>query len=124
MTKKTVITFLLALIFHSTAAMAQKVFDEGVIVYNVSIKTTTDGKTEQNKGTYTFIIKGKEIRRELRLTNGFADISILNGNTNSIYSLQNADGKKYAIQLNNNDRAEITRKYTGFTIHDAGTKKI
>lgn len=123
MTKKTAFAFLLALLFHFTAAVAQKVLDEGVIVYNVSIKTTANGKTEQNKGTYTFIIKGKEMRRELRLNNGFADISIFNGNTNNIYSLQNADGKKYAIQLSNNDRAEITRKYTGFTIRDAGTKK-
>jgi hypothetical protein len=43
------------------------------------------------------------VRKELVMDNGYRDITLINGNKNTVYTLQERDRKKYAIQLNMED---------------------
>ena len=105
--------FLLLFITPGTLAIAQKPFTEGTIVYKVKLKSA-----DQNEftGVYTFIIKGGEIRKELKLNNGYQDVVLLNCVTSKVYSLQNRNNKKYAIQLSMDDLQKKQQKFTGYTI--------
>lgn len=103
--------FLLASVY----ADAQKPFTEGVIVYNVTLQST-DNKTYT--GIYTFTIKGNEIKKELRLNNGYQDVVLLDCGANTVYSLQSKYGRKYAIQLNMDDIIKEQAQFTGFTLNN------
>jgi hypothetical protein len=92
---------------------AQKPFAEGTVVYKVTLESA-DHKTF--KGTYTFIIKGNQVRKEIKLNNGYQDIVLLNCGANKVYSLQNRSGKKYAIELSMPDMLKSQDKFRGFTI--------
>ncbi len=81
-------------------ANAQKPFSEGNIVYKVEL-STADG--QKYKGAYTFLFKDGQVRKELVMDNGYRDITLINSNKNTLYTLQERDGKKYAIQLNMED---------------------
>jgi len=94
-------------------AVAQKPFTEGVIVYNVTLVTTDHG---EYKGVYTFTIKGSEIKKELKLNNGYDDIVVLNCGAGTVYTLQSKNGKKYMIQLSISDLEKRQEKYLGFTV--------
>lgn len=99
---------LLPLFLTTTIALAQKPFTEGTIVYNVKLHTP---EQTEFTGVYTFNVKGSEIRKELKLSNGFEDVVIFNYSTGKAYSLQKHGGKKYAVEL---DIADITRKQQKF----------
>ena len=94
-------------------AEAQKPFAEGVMVYKVTLRTT-ENKTFT--GTYTFTYKGSHIRKELKLNNGYQDVVLLDCGSNKAFSLQNENGKKYAIELSMDDMKKKQEKFTGFTI--------
>ena len=95
---------------------AQQAFVEGRIKYAVSIGPVSDssGFTE-HAGTYTVIVKGSQVRRELIMNTGYQNILILNANMGSAYSLQTNGGQHYAIQLSIQDLKEKQRPYEGFT---------
>lgn len=102
-------------------APAQKPFTEGTLNYKVKLEAAD--KTYE--GTYTFIIKGGQIRKELQLNNGFRDIVIINTTTNTIYSLRTENGKKYAIQLRMDDMEARQKKYVGYSFsEDKNTGKL
>lgn len=90
-------------------AYAQKPFSEGVIIYEVQL-SSPDNKIY--KGTLTFTFKNGQVRKDLMLDNGFSDITLINSNKGTIYTLQVRDGRKYAIQLNMED--DIMRKQKRF----------
>src|ERR1700744_2066145 len=90
------LSILLLLLFAGFYGRAQKPFTEGTVVYKVTLEAA-DNKTFS--GTYTFFIKGNQIRKEIKLNNGYQDVVLLNCGTNKVYSLQNKNGKKYAIEL-------------------------
>ena len=102
-------------------AAAQKPFTEGTVVYKVKLES------EDHKvfwGVYTFTIKGSEIRKELKLNNGYQDIVILDCGTGSVYSLQSRDGKNYAIQLKMKDLQQKQEKFKGYQVkNEAGNQK-
>lgn len=104
--------FLLLLSLH---ASAQKPFQEGVIIYSVTLQSAD---RKEMKGTYTFTIKGNEIKKELKLNNGYNDIILLNCSTGTAYSLQAKNGKKYAIQLNMRDLEKKQAQFAGFIINN------
>jgi hypothetical protein len=89
-------------------AHAQKPFSEGIIVYNVRLQSA-DQKTYT--GLYSFTIKGSQIKKELKLTNGYEEIQVLNCTANQAFSLKSVNGEKYAIQLN---MADITKHQAPF----------
>lgn len=105
---------------------AQKPFVEGNIVYAVTINAADgNGNTKEYKGSYTITIKGKQIRKELKMKNGYDDILIFNFENNTAYSLKTLGDKKYAIQLSMEDFVSKAQKYEGFTLKkDEQEKKI
>lgn len=115
--------FLLLLIIAGVPAKAQKPFTEGTIVYKVKL-IAADQK--EISGVYTFVIKGAEIRKELKLNNGYQDVVLLNCNNNKIYSLQSRGNKKYAIQLSMDEMLKKQEKFSGYTVRNeaANNKNI
>ncbi|MCW3120578.1 MAG: hypothetical protein JWQ38_70 [Flavipsychrobacter sp.] len=108
-----VFAFLLLLIAAGIPSRAQKPFAEGTIVYNVAIRSADH---KEVTGVYTFLIKGAEIRKELKLSNGYEDVVILNCLTGKVYSLQARGNKKYAIQLNMDEMQKKQEKFSGYAI--------
>jgi hypothetical protein len=94
-------------------ANAQKLFAEGTATYKVKLESANNASYN---GIYTFTIKGTQIRKELKLNNGYQDIIIINSANNTVYSLQDNNGKKYAIELSIADVKKNQEKYAGFTI--------
>jgi hypothetical protein len=92
-------------------AYAQKPFTEGTIIYKVKLLSTDNNEID---GTYTFTFKGDNIRKELKLNNGYEDVVLINANAGTIYSLQSQAGKKYAIELNMADVRKAQERYAGF----------
>jgi hypothetical protein len=103
----------------SFRAEAQQTFVEGMIRYAVSIGPVSDstGFTE-HAGTYTVIVKGSQLRKELKMNTGYQNIIITNANTNTAYSLQSAGGQAYAIQLSMQDLKERQRLFEGFRLQE------
>jgi hypothetical protein len=103
--------FLFLLLLTCLRAQAQKQFAEGTISYKVKIMPAGHSTIS---GTYTFIIKGNYIRKEIKLNNGYQDVVLIDCITNKVFSLQTRNGKKYAIELNMGDLVKLQQKYGGF----------
>ena len=116
-------SFLLILLTVCTAAArAQKPFTEGTISYKVKLEST-DHKIFN--GTYTFTFKGGQIRKDLKLDNGYTNTELLNIPANEVYSLQSMNGKNYAIQLNISDIVKAQQRYTGYNLtNEQGNEHI
>lgn len=117
------ISVFIMLLLGITTASAQKPFEEGTIVYELTIQPS-DGSSIYS-GTYTYIVKGKQIRKEINLNSGYTDVLLLNTSTNSFYSLKEQGGKKYAIQLDMDDMTKKIQQCQGFAFQDvSGSKQI
>jgi hypothetical protein len=117
---------LFAFLFSAAGLRAQSAFTEGSIVYSVSIGPVSGntGFTE-HAGTYTLIVKGAQIRKELRMNSGYQNILIQNSNTGTIHSLQPASGQNYAIQLSPRDMQDRQKPWQNYTMQESdGTMKI
>ena len=97
----------------AVSSQAQKPFSEGIISYKIKLESADH---KQYNGEYIFTFKGAHIKKELKLDNGFNDIVIIDCGTNTVYSLQNRDGKKYAIQLSMDDMLKIQQPFQGFAL--------
>ena len=111
MHNRVVVVFLLLL--TAAQATAQKPFTEGVIVYNIKL---VSAEHKEFKGVYTFTFKGPHVKKELQLENGYSDIVVIDCGTSTVYSLQNRNGKKYAIKLSMADMLKRQEAYAGFKI--------
>ncbi len=105
--------FALIFSFISFYAGAQKPFAEGVLSYKVRLESKDHNVYN---GTYTFVFKGNQVRKELTIENGFRDVLLVNTDNNTIYSLQAAAGLHYAVELNMEDIHKRMQAYDGFTI--------
>lgn len=107
---------LLLLLFIADNATAQQRFEEGAIVYSVSVGPLEGnaGYTE-HAGTYTITVKGAYLRKELRMNSGYQNVILVNRNTGTIYSLQPANGQRFAIQLRASDIEDKMKPYRGFS---------
>ncbi len=112
--------FPILLLCMSMVAAAQKPFSEGTISYSVKLRSADQ---QEVSGVYTFTFKGEEIRKDLRLNNGYEDIVLINTATGKAYSLQSKAGKKYAIQLSVSDMARRQERYSGFVVKNEETSK-
>lgn len=108
-----IILLVLSLLLAGFPASAQRTFTEGEIVYRVQL-TAPDNTTVS--GQYIFTIKDAEIKKELRLDNGYIDITLLNCANNTVYSLQNRNGTKYAIELSMAELLQKQQRYKGFRL--------
>jgi hypothetical protein len=114
MRNSNIIVLVLAALIGCVRAYAQKPFSEGIIVYQVQL-SSPDNKVY--KGTLTFTFKNGQVRKDLKLDNGFADITLINANKGTIYTLQERNGRKYAIQLSMEDDVNKKQKrFRGFTV--------
>ena len=95
---------------------AQQPFVEGTVVYAVSIGPVTTGAKgfAEHAGTYRLTVKGASVRKELMMNSGYRNVIIQNSNTGMVYSLQQAAGQNYAIQLRPQDIKERQKPYEGF----------
>jgi len=108
-------------LFTPCIAKAQKPFVEGEIVYKVTLNPP--GSDKSYAGTYTVTVKGKNVKKELKMENGYDDVIIFKEGDQIVYSLKEASGKKYAIQLDFNDYLNRERKYNGFSIKEYGKEE-
>jgi hypothetical protein len=107
----------LTMLFLNSGAQGQERFLEGTIVYKVSL-TTTDNTTYT--GQYTLTFKGGNIRKELKLNNGYNIIVLVNTNKNTVISLESAAGKKYAVQTDYSKMLSGQDKFKGFNLKQEG----
>ena len=107
------LAFLSFLLLTVGQTLAQKPFVEGVVSYRISIESPEHTIIH---GQYIFTLKGSQIRKELKMENGYEETELINTQNNTIYNLQIRDGKKYAIQLSMNDALKRQSKYTGYTV--------
>jgi hypothetical protein len=104
-------------------AYSQKPFAEGIIHYKVTLGTEDH---QVINGTYTFIIKGSHIRKEIKLDNGYEDVLLIDCGSNKVYSLQVGNGKKYAVELSMSELMKNQDRYKGFVLENehAGQRSI
>lgn len=117
---------LLMLLFGTaTSAFSQQVFREGTVSYNVTIEGPADQfeGVKEYKGTYIITIKGNMQRKELKLDNGFSDVTIVDGYKNKVYSLRELGKKKYAIELDNKALKSKIDVWRGYTLNGDGTQQ-
>ncbi|MBS1690574.1 MAG: hypothetical protein JSS96_17720, partial [Bacteroidetes bacterium] len=74
-------------------------------------------------GSYTVTMKGKQVRKELRMKNGYDDVLIFNFENNTVYSLKTMADKKFAIQLNMDDFVSKAKQYEGYTVSKEDKEK-
>ena len=108
-----ILALLLLLLPVSIPLAAQAPFTEGTLDYKVKLRSA-DGKVY--KGHYKFTFKGPHVKKELNLDNGFEDVVLIDCGTGSVHSLQNRNGKKYAIQLKMDDITKVQQPFTAFTL--------
>ncbi len=101
---------LILLVCSKGLLLAQKPFSEGTITYQVTL-TSPDQKVFQ--GSYVFYYKGAELKKELRMDNGYVDITIINYEAGTIYNLQERDDAYFAIQLSMKDMEAKQTKFKG-----------
>lgn len=102
---------------------AQKLFSEGIITYQVSIDPPDNAEgITQYSGTYTITLKGKNIKKELKLDNGFL-VVMLHTSDNNIYSLKKSGDKKIAIQLDKDHMEKQYGRYNNFQITKTSSEK-
>lgn len=116
---RTLLALICFVLGSSVVVKAQQPFVEGRITYSVSIGPISDstGFTE-HAGTYTLIVKGSQVRKELAMNTGYRNITLTNTNANAAYSLQTTSGQKYAIQLNMQDLKARQKSYEDFKMQD------
>ena len=89
-----VLCLLLLLGYSKQHLLAQKVFSEGIIRYDVFVNGNT-----QPDGTYLITVKNGFLRRELVMNSGYNNVLIYNqksGNTTSLYADRD---NKYALVM-------------------------
>lgn len=96
--------------------IAQQNFVEGRIKYALSIGPVSDkAGFSEHAGTYTIIIKGAQVRKELTMNTGYQNILLVNNTNGTAYSLVSNGNQRYAIQLTPHDLGERQKRYEGFT---------
>ncbi len=115
---KTLLSVLLILISQSHIAIAQKIFSEGVIKYDVFINDE-----KKPGGIYIISIKGGNIRRELAMENGYNNITIYTVKNGKTLSINMADENKYALEMSQEEVNEKNKKFAGAVFKTLSDKK-
>lgn len=115
------VSFILLLILCAGAASAQKIFKEGTLVYNVTLDPPDNQEgMVQHTGSYTIVIKDKQVRKELKMNNGFSNVMIFDENTGTVYTLKEMQGKKLAIQLDAEKMVRKRARFENFKLKEKG----
>ena len=98
--------FLLTILFLNTQVVAQKIFSEGIIVFDVFINNNVI-----SDGTYIVTFKSGFIKRELRMKNGFYNVTIYNQKTSKTISFNPNEETKYALEITEDELKEKNKRY-------------
>lgn len=108
---------------HNTV-QAQQLFSEGVITYKVRLEPKEGEGGKEHTGTYTLTIKGKQLKKELKMDNGFATTILHDENNHIAYILKLAGDKKYAVQLDNDQLKKSTANFEGLSLTRLNEKEM
>lgn len=103
---KKIYLFLLTIFFLNTQVIAQKIFSEGIIVFDVFINNNVI-----SDGTYIVTFKSGFIKRELRMKNGFYNVTIYNQKTSKTISFNPNEETKYALEITEDELKEKNKRY-------------
>lgn len=103
---KKIYLFLLTILFLNTQVIAQKIFSEGIIVFDVFINNNVI-----SDGTYTVTFKSGFIKRELRMKNGFYNVTVYNQKTSKTISFNPNEETKYALEITEDELKEKNKRY-------------
>ena len=116
----TLLTLILSFVLNTESLIAQKIFSEGVIKYDVF-----QGEDSKPSGIYLITVKGGNIRRELAMQSGFSNVTIFHSKTGNSYTLNLDDNTKYALELKPAEIKLKNKKFENAIITPSGqTKKI
>ncbi len=115
----------LYLLVLPACVFAQQLFAEGLIVYKVTLEkpANSDNDGKEYSGTYTLTIKGKQVRKDLKLDNGFNITILYDGDKHITYTMRNTGDKKYAVQLDNEQLKKEYGRFENFTLTPTGQKE-
>jgi hypothetical protein len=114
-TKRIFLYNLFLLFISGFTTQAQKQFAEGMLTYKVTIEQSADQEgLVQYQGKYIITVKGKLLRKELVMDNGFRNIMLYT--SNATYMLRNAGNKKLAIEMDRQEMDNINARYKDFSI--------
>jgi hypothetical protein len=105
-------TCFLFFICISLQVIGQKAFNEGVIIYKVKM---VPDQAKFKPGTFTLTIKGEQLKKEMKM-NGLEYVMVMDCATQKGFSLQNKNGKKYAIELKMEDMLKDQEKFQNYNI--------
>lgn len=111
---------LLSLLFVTTEIIAQKIFSEGIIKYDVYLKGSSSPD-----GIYVISVKGGMIKQEWAMNNGFNNVTIYNQKTGITLSLNVKNGGKYALEITQEELKIKNKRFEQAQFSDINeTKKI
>lgn len=104
-----------------TMSFAQKTFREGTVVYTVTLEPPANQEgIVQHSGVYTITIKDKQIRKELKIDNGFNNVLIIDVAKDTRYALKEIQGKGFAIQLDAAQSQKRKDRFAGCRLKEKG----
>ncbi len=122
---KCILSLIFALIIshiYSTELRAQTIFTEGVLTYRVTITPPQNAENfNRYSGTYIIMVKGRGLRKELQMENGFGNVMLFL--PKKIYALRHVGDKYIAIEIPQDKQNEKNAEYQGFTLEKSKGKK-
>lgn len=106
-------------ILSSLAVKGQVKFNEGVLEYRVQIKNEAD--TIRNEGTFTIHIKEGNVRKELKLNNGYDHVTLTNYNLGKHIILQKFNKHHYAVEMPEKEYRKKSAKYSNAQYYQEGS---
>lgn len=120
--KSLLIIFLFSFVLISSSATAQKSFNEGTLVYNMSVETGSGEPKIADMfdgATTTIYLKGTMSRTELVSSLG-SEATIYNASTGTGVILKDYSGQKLMITLTAQNWAQNNAKYEGIVFANTG----
>jgi hypothetical protein len=100
---------------------SQKAFREGTVEYAVTMEPPANQEgLVQHTGVYTITVKDKQLRKELKLDNGFNNVLIIDAAKDTKYVLKEMQGKSFAIQLDEAQNQKRKERYEGCKLKEKG----
>ena len=109
--KRITAIFISFIICIASFAQNQKIISDCTILYSVS----TSEKKNNDIGSKTFLIKGKDIRIDL-VSKTFSQTVFYNSNTGNATVLKNVGESKYISQYNADEWEKANETYEGITV--------
>lgn len=118
----TLIFALIISLICSTELRAQTLFSEGILTYRVTITPPQNAENfNRHSGTYVIMIKGRGLRKELQMENGFGNVMLYL--PKKTYALREVGDKYIAIEISQEKQNEKNAEYQGFTLEKGKGKK-